>query len=64
MCGRYTITVSLEELMLRYWIGDTNIPFHREYNVAPGQMIMAIVHDGEKNRLGELKWGLVPSWAE
>ena len=65
MCGRYTITVSLEELMLRYWIGDTNVPFHRpKYNVAPGQMIMAIVHDGEKNRLGELKWGLVPSWAD
>jgi len=65
MCGRYTITVSLEELMLRYWIGETTVPFHRpKYNVAPGQMILAIVNDGERNRLGELKWGLVPSWAD
>ncbi|BBH19660.1 putative SOS response-associated peptidase YoqW [Paenibacillus baekrokdamisoli] len=65
MCGRYTITVSLEELMLRYWIGETTVPFHKpKYNVAPGQMIMAIISDGEKNKLGELKWGLVPSWAD
>lgn len=65
MCGRYTITVSIEELMLRYWNLDTAIPFHHpKYNVAPGQMVTAIIHDGKKNRLGELKWGLVPSWAD
>ncbi len=65
MCGRYTITVSLEELMMRYMIGVTNVPYHRpKYNVAPGQMIAAIVSDGKTNRLGELKWGLVPPWAE
>ncbi len=27
-------------------------------------MIMAVIHDGEKHRLGELKWGLVPEWAK
>ncbi|GGD64913.1 SOS response-associated peptidase [Paenibacillus nasutitermitis] len=65
MCGRYTITVSIEELMLRYWSLDTEIPFHQpKYNVAPGQMVLAIVHDGQKNRLGELKWGLIPSWSD
>ncbi|RAP78136.1 SOS response-associated peptidase [Paenibacillus montanisoli] len=65
MCGRYTITVSLEELMLRYWISSTNVPYHRpKYNVAPGQMVFAIVSDGTQNRLGELKWGLVPAWAD
>lgn len=64
MCGRFTITVTLEELMLRYWIGDTTIPFHSpKYNVAPGQQVLAIVHDGQRNRLGELKWGLIPSWS-
>ncbi|SEM77206.1 SOS response-associated peptidase [Paenibacillus sp. OV219] len=65
MCGRYTITITMEELMLRYFISQTNVPFHKpKYNVAPGQMIMAIINDGEQNRLGELKWGLVPSWAD
>ncbi|TYP72647.1 SOS response-associated peptidase [Paenibacillus methanolicus] len=64
MCGRFTITVTLEELMLRYWIGETTVPFHApKYNVAPGQQVLAIIHDGKQNRLGELKWGLIPSWS-
>jgi putative SOS response-associated peptidase YedK len=65
MCGRYTITISLEELMLRYMIDETSVPFHRpKYNVAPGQFIFAVIHDGKRNRLGELKWGLIPPWAD
>ncbi|UJF35287.1 SOS response-associated peptidase [Paenibacillus hexagrammi] len=65
MCGRYTITVTLEELILRYHIDSVTTPYHRpKYNVAPGQLVMAIVNDGEKNRLGELKWGLIPGWAK
>lgn len=64
MCGRYTIIVTMEELMLRYL---TELPTNRyhtpRYNVAPMQNIPAIIHDGENNRLGELRWGLVPSWA-
>jgi putative SOS response-associated peptidase YedK len=28
------------------------------------QQVMAIIHDGEHNRMGELRWGLVPSWAK
>ncbi|QHW34415.1 SOS response-associated peptidase [Paenibacillus rhizovicinus] len=65
MCGRYTITVTLEELMLHYWVADSNVPFQQpKFNVAPGQMVLAVINDGTKNKLGELKWGLVPSWAE
>lgn len=65
MCGRYTITVSLEEMMMRYLIGTTNVPYHRpKYNVAPGQMVLAVISGGGANRLGELKWGLVPPWAD
>ncbi|MNR18138.1 putative SOS response-associated peptidase YedK [compost metagenome] len=25
---------------------------------------MAIVHDGQRNKLGELRWGLIPEWAK
>lgn len=65
MCGRYTITVSVEQLMMHFFIDQANVPYHvPRYNVAPGQLIPAIVHDGTKNRLGELKWGLVPNWAK
>jgi putative SOS response-associated peptidase YedK len=66
MCGRYTITVTLEELMVRYMIDETMVPFHRpKYNVAPGQQVLAVIQgSGGKNKLGELKWGLVPPWAD
>jgi putative SOS response-associated peptidase YedK len=65
MCGRYTITVTIEELMLHFFIDTPAPPYHRpKYNVAPGQLIPAIVGDGSVNRLGELKWGLIPPWAK
>lgn len=65
MCGRYTITVTLEELMLRYDMYDTFMPrYSPKYNVAPGQQVMAIIHDGQRNKLGELRWGLIPEWAK
>jgi putative SOS response-associated peptidase YedK len=64
MCGRYTITLTLEELIVRYHIEQSMPPYHRpKYNVAPGQMVLAVIHDGQANRMGELKWGLIPSWA-
>lgn len=65
MCGRYTITVTIEELMARFMAEDATVPFHRpRYNVAPTQLVPAVIHDGTRNRLGMLKWGLVPPWAE
>ncbi|GKS10085.1 putative SOS response-associated peptidase YoqW [Paenibacillus chitinolyticus] len=66
MCGRYTITVTVEELMARFGLFDApGIPYHRpKYNVAPGQMVLAVVNDGRNNRIGELKWGLIPEWAK
>lgn len=64
MCGRFTITVSFEELLLRYTLDPISPPFHTpRYNVAPGQLVPAIINDGSANRIGQLKWGLVPSWA-
>jgi len=65
VCGRYTITVTVEELMARFMAEDATVPCHRpRYNVAPMQMVPAVIHDGTRNRLGMLKWGLVPPWAE
>jgi putative SOS response-associated peptidase YedK len=65
MCGRYTITITLDELLLRYDLDGKTVPYHGpKYNVAPGQMVMAVIHDGQRNRLGELRWGLIPEWAK
>ena len=64
MCGRYTLTVTWDELLLYYELEQVRVPFHEpRYNIAPSQMIPALIHDGENRRIGQLKWGLVPSWA-
>ncbi|WP_145947547.1 SOS response-associated peptidase [Paenibacillus sp. Y412MC10] len=63
MCGRYTLTVSMEELMLRYEL-ELALNFHPRYNIAPAQNVLAVIHDGSSLRAGQLKWGLVPSWTK
>jgi putative SOS response-associated peptidase YedK len=65
MCGRYTVTMTYEELVVRYFIEEANSPFYQpRYNVAPMQVVPAIINDGSRNRLGPLRWGLVPNWAK
>lgn len=52
--------------MVRYRIDEAALPFHQpKYNVAPGQLVPAVIRDAKgRNRLGELKWGFVPTWAD
>ncbi|MBB6636580.1 SOS response-associated peptidase [Cohnella thailandensis] len=64
MCGRYTITVTIEEMLARYFAENVVSPYQPRYNVAPGQLVPAVINDGSRNRIGLLKWGLVPPWAE
>lgn len=69
MCGRFTITVDLNDLKdylgESFDIHDLNqeivVP---RYNVAPGQHILAVIFDGKKYRVGLIKWGFVPSFAK
>ncbi|WP_059046649.1 SOS response-associated peptidase [Paenibacillus rubinfantis] len=65
MCGRFTITLPLDELIVRYLIFENRLAkFAPNYNVAPMQFIPAVISGKEGHRLGELRWGLVPSWAK
>jgi putative SOS response-associated peptidase YedK len=63
MCGRYAITITEEEMMLRFLLDSPSMFYEPRYNVAPGQMVPVIINDGKNNKLGQLKWGLIPSWA-
>ncbi len=63
MCGRFTLTVSPEQLAETFaWL---NIPpgIAPRYNVAPSQPVAVVPNDGQ-NRLDFFTWGLVPSWAK
>jgi putative SOS response-associated peptidase YedK len=64
MCGRFTITVTLEELLDRFTISEVTGEYMPRYNVAPGQSIPVIVEKSGVPHMGFLHWGLIPSWAK
>lgn len=64
MCGRYTLLADELKVRERFRIEHSIEGYTSNYNVAPGQQVLAVIHDGKKRRAGFLKWGLVPSWAK
>ncbi|MGG4461743.1 SOS response-associated peptidase [Brevibacillus porteri] len=64
MCGRFTLVTNLELWNARFQIEVIPFEIQPRYNIAPGQLIPAIISDQGKRRIGQLKWGLVPSWVQ
>jgi len=65
MCGRYSLTADFQVIEDRFGEATFDITKYEEsYNIAPSQMVLSVVNDGSKNRLGFLKWGLIPPWAK
>lgn len=65
MCGRYSLFANFREIEERF--GEATFAadeYEESYNIAPSQMVLSVINDGMKNRLGYLKWGLVPPWAK
>ena len=63
MCGRFTLYSPLDEIMMRFNIEYGDISYTSRYNIAPSQKVLAVVNDGKRNRMGYLRWGFVPPWA-
>jgi putative SOS response-associated peptidase YedK len=66
MCGRFTLTATVDELINRF---DIDFFLEQEdylpsYNVAPSQSVVAIINNGSHNKMGFLRWGLIPPWAK
>ncbi|MBB6448540.1 putative SOS response-associated peptidase YedK [Geomicrobium halophilum] len=65
MCGRFTLYDQIENIQKRFGIEVSTIDdLESSFNIAPSQSILAVVSDGEQNRLGRLRWGLIPPWAK
>lgn len=64
MCGRFTLITEPEKILGRFRIQQMHFDLQPRYNIAPGQMIPAIIEDRRQRKIGQLKWGLVPSWAQ
>ncbi|MGP4108182.1 SOS response-associated peptidase [Virgibacillus sp. L01] len=63
MCGRYTLLADELEILNEFDIEQAIDSYQPSYNIAPGQNVLAIIHDGTEKRAGYLRWGLIPSWA-
>lgn len=68
MCGRFTVNLTFEELenyvKENYAIEDMKSFSLPRYNVAPGTEVISLLHDGSKYRIGELRWGFIPSFVK
>ncbi|PCR91325.1 SOS response-associated peptidase [Natrinema ejinorense] len=71
MCGRYTLTVTGDDLETRFDArfraaesgSGSDATFTPRYNMAPGQELPVITNE-EPETIQRLEWGLVPSWAD
>ncbi len=64
MCGRYTLTVPLSNLVDAFDVPPPEFEHSPRFNVAPTQRVPVVAQDREGRRMGLLRWGLVPSWSK
>jgi putative SOS response-associated peptidase YedK len=66
MCGRFTLTATVDQLIDRFDIEFflQEEEYNPSYNVAPSQSVLAVINDGARNKMGFLRWGLIPPWAK
>ena len=63
MCGRYSLTTPIDDLVEVFDVPPVAFDYRPRYNIAPSQNVPVVASDGRGTRLGLLRWGLVPSWA-
>ena len=64
MCGRYTLTSSLEDLQRRFGFLAEDLAYEPNYNVAPTQGVLTVANREGERRARYMRWGLVPSWSK
>ncbi|MFN8576167.1 MAG: SOS response-associated peptidase [Candidatus Sericytochromatia bacterium] len=62
MCGRYTISILLEEIEKYFGVEVPEI-YQPRYNSAPSQFLPVITNK-EPNIVQFFKWGLIPYWSK
>ncbi|ACB84162.1 SOS response-associated peptidase [Natranaerobius thermophilus] len=63
MCGRFTLTIDLKEIIENYgfeisYVSQIASNYTPRFNIAPSQAVLAIAAGQKQNRLGYINWGL------
>jgi putative SOS response-associated peptidase YedK len=64
MCGRYTLATDLDELIEVFEVPAVTFHHEARYNIAPTQLAPVVARDRRGTRMGLMRWGLIPFWAE
>jgi putative SOS response-associated peptidase YedK len=64
VCGRYTLSVPLSNLVDSFDVLPPEFEYAPRFNIAPTQDAPVIAQDEAGRRMGLLRWGLIPSWAK
>jgi len=64
MCGRFSYAAPIHLLTDAFGLLDAPWDYPPRYNIAPGQLLMAITNEQGTRQVNLWKWGLVPSWAK
>ncbi len=65
MCGRYALYSSIDQIQSQFSIDRVTLDeAPPNYNVAPTQEVLAVIHQDGLKILDKLHWGLVPFWAQ
>lgn len=64
MCGRFSLGVDTDRLVAVFGITESALDWTPRFNIAPTQDVAAVVAGASGPRLGPLRWGLVPHWAD
>jgi len=63
MCGLFILLTDLSLITESFNVQDVACEYRPGSRIYPGQQVAAVIHD-DKNRLGNFRWGLIPSWAK
>ncbi|MGC9358029.1 MAG: SOS response-associated peptidase, partial [Anaerolineae bacterium] len=63
MCGRFTLTVKLDDLMDAFPEFRPPMTWEPRYNIAPTQPVPVVTNKGEQ-QIEFFRWGLIPFWAK
>jgi putative SOS response-associated peptidase YedK len=59
MCGRYTLSAPVDELIETFDVPAPDFEVQPRYNIAPSQLVPVVAADRHGRRMGLLEWGLV-----
>ena len=64
MGGRYSLAKPEDHLVEVFDVPPLTFDYRARYNIAPSQDVPVVASDRRGTRLGLLRWGLVPAWAD